>query len=128
MITFTVSQINSALENVSQSMAERIRYVMPIDINNTGDIRRYTIAELRDSGQGVDSFYIVCLILADQRTPLSIRAAFADENKRLDRENLLLPYKAPKDGPSSKSWMLLEFLEKSLAAYNATHNTGEATQ
>ena len=70
MITFTVSQINSALENVSQSMAERIRYVMPIDINNTGDIRRYTIAELRDSGQGVDSFYIVCLILADQRTPL----------------------------------------------------------
>ena len=37
MITFTVSQINSALENVSQSMAERIRYVMPLDINNTGE-------------------------------------------------------------------------------------------
>lgn len=128
MITFTVSQINSALENVSQSMAERIRYVMPVDVDNTDDVRRYTIAELRDSGRGVDSFYIVCLILADQRTPLSIRAAFADENKRLDRENLLLPYRAPKDGLSSKSWKLLEFLEKSLAAYNATHITGEATQ
>lgn len=128
MITFTVSQINDALENVSQAMADRIRYVMPVDVDNTGDSHRYSIRELRDSGRGVDSFYLVCLILADRRTPLSIRAAFADENKRLDRENLLLPYKAPKDGPSSKSWKLLEFLEKSLAAYNATHITGEATQ
>lgn len=125
MITFTVSQINSALENVSHRLADRIRYVMPIDINNTGDSYQYSITELRDSGRGVDSFYIVCLILADRRTPLSIRAAFADQNKRLDRENLLLPYKAPKDGPSSKSWKLLEFLEKSLDAYNATHNTDE---
>lgn len=128
MITFTVSQINDALENVSQAMADRIRYVMPVDVDNTGDSHRYSITELRDSGRGVDSFYLVCLILADQRTPLSVRAAFAEENKRLDRENLLFPYKAPKDGPSSKSWKLLEFLEKSLDAYNATHITGEATQ
>lgn len=128
MVTFTVSQINAALENVSQSMAKRIRYVMTIDVNNTSDSHRYSITELRDSGRGVDSFYIVCLILADQRTPLSIRAAFAEENKRLDRENLLLPYRAPKDGLSSKSWKLLEFLEKSLEAYNATHNTGEAAE
>lgn len=128
MITFTISQINDALENVSQSMAKSIRYVMLIDINNTGDSHRYSITELRDSGRGVDSFYIVCLILADKRTPLSVRAAFAEENKRLDRENRLLPYRAPKDGLSSKSWKLLEFLEKSLDAYNATHNTGEAAE
>lgn len=94
----------------------------------TGDSHRYSIIELRDSGRGVDSFYIVCLILADRRTPLSIRAAFAEENKRLDRENLLFPYKEPKDGLSSKSWKLLEFLEKSLDAYNATHYTDEVAQ
>lgn len=116
MVTFTIAQINAALDHIKRFIADQMRKRTTIDLADVGDCRQYTIAELRDAGW--DDFDLVRLMWADERTPFEALKAFQNEKKRLDRCGEFSPLVAPLDGPNSKYGRLVEFFEQQLDAIN----------
>ena len=124
MVTFTISQINDALDHIKRFIADQMRESTTIALSYEGNGRQYTIADLREAGW--DNCDIVRLMWADPRTPWSVLKAFQDEKKRLDHCKEFSPLTAPADGPHSKFGRLVEFFEQQLDAYNVK-GTAEAT-
>lgn len=116
MVTFTVSQMNDALDLIKDYIANHMRKRLAIDLEDESDNRQYTIAELKDAGW--DNFDLVWLMWADERTPWSVLKAFQEEKKRLDRCGEFSPLVAPLDGPNSKFGRLVDFFEQQLDAIN----------
>lgn len=116
MVTFTVHQINDALDMIKDHIANHMRKRTTIDLADVGDCRRYTLADLRKSGW--DDFDLVRLMWADERTPFDALKAFQNEKNRLDRCGEFSPLVAPLDGPNSKFGRLVEFFEHQLDAIN----------
>ena len=124
MVTFTVSQINDALNHIKSYIANHMRKSTTINLEDESDNRQYTIAELRDAGW--DDFDLVRLMWADERTPWPVLKAFQDEKNRLDHDKSFSPLTAPATGPNSKIGRLVEFFEHQLDAYNAKGNSEAA--
>ena len=116
MVTFTIAQINDALDMIKDHIADQMRKRTTIDLADVGDNRQYTIAELKDAGW--DNFDLVRLMWADERTPFEALKAFQNEKKRLDRCGEFSPLVAPLDGPNSRYGRLVEFFEQQLDAIN----------
>lgn len=116
MVTFTVSQMNDALDLIKDYIANHMRKRLAIDLEDESDNRQYTIAELKDAGW--DDFDLVRLMWADERTPWPVLKAFQDEKNRLDHDKAFSPLVAPLDGPNSKFGRLVEFFEHQLDAIN----------
>lgn len=114
MVTFTLYQINDALDLIKSHIADRMRKRTSIDLEDESDNRQYTIAELRDAGW--DDFDIVRLMWADLRTPWTVLKAFQEEKKRLDHDKAFSPLVAPLSGINSKYGRLIEFFEQRLDA------------
>lgn len=114
MVTFTVSQINDALNRIKSYIANHMRKSTTINLVDESDNRQYTIAELRDAGW--DDFDIVRLMWADLRTPWTVLKAFQEEKKRLDHDKAFSLLVAPSSGINSKYGRLVEFFEKRLDA------------
>lgn len=121
MVTFTITQINDALDMIKDHIADQMRKRTTIALSYEGNGRQYTLADLRKSGW--DDFDLVRLMWADERTPFEARKAFQDEKKRLDHCKAFHPLTAPADGPNSKFGRLVEFFEHQLDAYNAKGNS-----
>ncbi|WP_278955147.1 hypothetical protein [Bartonella apis] len=124
MITFTISQINDALDMIKDHIADQMRKRTTIALSYESNGRQYTLADLRKSGW--DDFDLVRLVWADPRTPFEARKAFQDGKKRLDRLKEYSPLFAPLDGTNSKFGRLVEFFEHQLDAYNAKGNSEAA--
>ena len=124
MVTFTISQINDALDHIKRFIADRMRKTTTINLSYEGNGRQYTITDLRKSGW--DDLDIVRLMWAAPRTPFEARKAFQDEKKRLDHCKAFHPLTAPADGPNSKFGRLVEFFEQQLDAYNSKDNSEAA--
>ena len=124
MVTFTVSQINDALDMIKDHIADQMRKRTTIALSYEGNGRQYTLAELRESGW--DNFDLVRLMWADERTPWPVLKAFQDEKNRLDHDKAFSPLFAPLDGTNSKFVRLVEFFEHLLDAYNSK-DTAEVT-
>ena len=116
MITFTISQINDALDMIKDHIADQMRKRTTIALSYEGNGRQYTITDLRKSGW--DDFDLVRLMWADERTPWPVLKAFQDEKNRLDHDKAFSPLTAPATGPNSKIGRLVEFFEKQLDVYN----------
>ena len=116
MVTYTVSQMNDALDLIKDYIANHMRKRLAIDLEDESDNRQYTIAELKDAGW--DDFDLVRLMWADERTPFDALKAFQNEKNRLDRCGEFSPLVAPLDGPNSKFGRLVEFFEHQLDAIN----------
>jgi len=65
MVTFTISQINDALDMIKDHIADQMRERTTIALSYEGNGRQYTLAELRESGW--DNFDLVRLMWADER-------------------------------------------------------------
>ena len=116
MVTFTVYQMNDALDHIKDYIANHMRKRTTIDLSDAGDCRRYTLADLREAGW--DNFDLVRLMWADERTPFEALKAFQNEKNRLDRCGEFSPLVAPLDGPNSKFGRLVDFFEQQLDAIN----------
>lgn len=116
MVTFTITQINDALDMIKDHIADQMRKRTTIALSYEGNGRQYTLADLRKSGW--DDFDLVRLMWADERTPWPVLKAFQDEKNRLDHDKAFPPLTAPATGPNSKIGRLVEFFEKQLDAYN----------
>lgn len=116
MVTFTVYQMNDALDHIKDYIANHMRKRTTIDLADAGDCRRYTLADLREAGR--DNFDLVRLMWADERTPFEALKAFQNEKNRLDRCGEFSPLVAPLDGPNSKFGRLVDFFEQQLDAIN----------
>ena len=116
MVTFTIAQINGALNHIKRFIADQMREETAINLSDESDNRQYTIAELRNAGW--DDFDLVRLMWADERTPFEALKAFQNEKKRLDRCGEFSPLVAPLDGPNSRYGRLVEFFEQQLDAIN----------
>ena len=116
MVTFTVKQINDALDHIKSYIANHMRKETVIDLTNEGDCRQYTIAELRDAGW--NNIDLTRLMWFDQRTPWFARMVFQDAKNRLDHCTYFSPLFAPSDGPNSKYGRLVAFFERLLDADN----------
>ena len=81
MVTFTVSQINDALDMIKDHIADQMRKRTTIALSYEGNGRQYTLADLRESGW--DNFDLVRLMWADERTPWPVLKAFQDEKTGL---------------------------------------------
>jgi len=124
MVTFTVSQINAALDYIKRFIADHMREKTIINLSDGSDSQKYSIADLRDAGW--NDYDLVLLLWSDPRTPFEVRKAFQDEKKRLDHCKAFHPLTAPADGPNSKFGRLVEFFEHQLDAYNAKGNSEAA--
>lgn len=122
MVTFTVAQINDALDHIMRDIADHMRKETVIGLTDEGDCRSYTIADLREAGW--DDCDIVRLMWADRRTPWEAQVAFQDEKKRLDHDKAFSPLVAPATGPNSKFGRLVDFFEQQLDAYNLKGTAG----
>lgn len=120
MVTFTISQINDALDIIKDHIADQMRERTTIALSYEGNGKQYTLADLRESGWG--NFDLVRLMWADERTPWPVLKAFQDEKKRLDHCKEFSPLVAPTTGPNSKFGRLVEFFEHLLDAYNSNGN------
>lgn len=116
MVTFTVSQINDALDMIKDHIADQMRKRTTIALSYEGNGRQYTLADLRESGW--DNFDLVRLMWADERTPFEALKAFQNEKNRLDHDKAFSPLVAPLDGPNSKFGRLVDFFEQQLDAIN----------
>ena len=114
MVTFTIAQINDALNHIKRFIADQMREEMAINLSDESDNRQYTIAELRNAGW--NDFDLVRLMWSDRRTPLAVRIAFQIEKNRLDHDKALSPLVAPLSGINSKYGRLVEFFEQRLDA------------
>ena len=116
MVTFTIAQINGALNHIKRFIADQMREETAINLSDESDNRQYTIAELRNAGW--DDFDLVRLMWADERTPWPVLKAFQDEKNRLDHDKAFSPLVAPLSGINSKYGRLVEFFEQRLDAIN----------
>jgi len=92
MVTFTITQINDALDMIKDHIADQMRESTTIALSYEGNGRQYTLADLRKSGW--DDFDLVRLMWADERTPRPVLKAFQDEKNRLDHDKAFSPLTA----------------------------------
>lgn len=124
MVTFTITQINDALDHIKRFIANHIRKRMTINLTDDGDCRKYTIADLREAGW--DDFDLVRLLWADPRTPWAARIAFKDEKKRIDRLKEFRTLVTNPDQYKLKFLRRIEFFKHLLDAYNSKGTTEAA--
>ncbi|QHJ78257.1 MAG: hypothetical protein [Caudoviricetes sp.] len=124
MITFTVAQINAALDHIKRFIADHMREKTIINLSDGSNSQKYSIADLRDAGW--NDYDLVLLLWSDPRTPFEARKAFQDEKKRLGRLKEYSPLFASLNGTNSKFGRLVEFFEHQLDAYNAKGNSEAA--
>lgn len=124
MVTFTITQINDALDIIKDHIADQMRERTTIALAYEGNGRQYTLADLREAGW--DNFDLVRLLWADPRTPWAARIAFKYEKERLDHLKEFRPIVVSPDQYKLKFLRQVEFFEHLLDAYNSKGTTEAA--